>query len=93
MHEETVSLLCTRLAALSPLSLSVEDHSAQHAGHAGAAGGGGHFKVSIVAPIFSGKRTLVRHRLVYDAAGDLMRERIHALIIDARSPEEDQSTL
>ncbi|HEX6733226.1 MAG TPA: BolA family protein [Azonexus sp.] len=42
----------------------------------------------MVAVIFSGRGTLARHRLVYDAAGDLMRGRIHALSINARSPDE-----
>jgi stress-induced morphogen len=32
-----------------------------------------------------------RHRLVYDAAGDLMRHGIHALSISAKTPEETQT--
>lgn len=87
MHRETEELLAARLASLQPLALEIEDESHRHAGHAGAKDGG-HFRVAIVAAVFSGKGTLARHRLVYDAAGDLMRGRIHALSIHARAPDE-----
>jgi BolA protein len=87
MDANTGELLAARLASLAPLSLEIEDESHRHAGHAGARDGG-HFRVAIVAAVFSGKGTLARHRLVYDAAGDLMRGRIHALSIHARAPEE-----
>lgn len=82
-----MALLRERLAVLQPLALAIEDESHLHAGHAGA-GGGGHFALSIVAAGFSGKNTVARHRMIYDAAGDLMRGRIHALSIRAKSPEE-----
>lgn len=87
MHAATIDLLRERLAGLSPLALSIEDESQRHAGHAGARDGG-HFRLDIVAAAFAGKSTLARHRLVYDAAGDLMRSRIHALTIRAQTPEE-----
>lgn len=77
-----------RLASLAPLELQIEDESHLHAGHAGAAGGGAHLRVRLVAPVFAGKSTVERHRLVYAAAGDLMRQDIHALAIRALSPEE-----
>ena len=86
MHEETLTLLRQRLAVLNPEMLHIEDESHRHAGHAGAREGG-HFRVDILAPVFSGKNTLARHRLVYDAAGDLMQGRIHALAIHARAPD------
>ena len=86
MHADTLALLRERLAVLQPESLHIEDESHRHAGHAGARDGG-HFRVDIVASVFSGKNTLARHRLVYDAAGDLMQGRIHALAINARAPE------
>lgn len=86
MHADTLALLRERLAALKPETLNIEDESHRHAGHAGARDGG-HFRVDIVASVFSGKNTLARHRLVYDAAGDLMQGRIHALAINARTPE------
>lgn len=86
MHADTLVLLRERLAVLKPDVLNIEDESHRHAGHAGARDGG-HFRVEIVASVFSGKNTLARHRLVYDAAGDLMQGRIHALAINARTPE------
>lgn len=87
MSSETVELLRQRLATLKPLSIAIEDESHRHAGHAGARDGG-HYKLDIVATAFAGKNTVARHRLIYDAAGDLMRGRIHALSIRAFTPEE-----
>jgi len=76
------------LAVLEPETLTLEDDSAQHKGHAGAASGGGHFSLTLVSPKFSNLPTLARHRLVYDAMGELMQHEIHALAITALSPEE-----
>ncbi len=86
-HAETLRLLRERLTQLAPLSLEVEDESHRHAGHAGAREGG-HFQVRIVATAFAGKNTLGRHRLVFEAAGDLIPGKIHALAIHARTPDE-----
>ena len=78
-----------RLAALEPLALELVDESAQHAGHAGARPGGNtHWRLAIVSPRFSGQSTVARHRMVYQALGELMQDPIHALAISARSPEE-----
>ena len=84
----TPELLRQRLAVLAPDRMEIIDDSHLHAGHAGARDGGGHFRLTIVAAAFSGKRTMERHRLVYDAAGDLMKGPIHALSITAEAPEE-----
>jgi BolA family transcriptional regulator, general stress-responsive regulator len=81
------ALVAERLAALKPLRVELIDDSALHAGHAGAKDGG-HYRLLIVAAEFSGKSTVLRHRLVYEAMGDLMRSRIHALSIRALTPEE-----
>jgi BolA protein len=81
------ALLRERLAFLEPLRLEVIDDSALHAGHAGAREGG-HFRLLIVSPRFAGKTTLQRHRIIYDALGELMRSRIHALSIRSLTPEE-----
>ena len=78
-----------RLAALEPVALDLADESAKHAGHAGAAPGGQtHWRLSIVSNRFAGKPTVARHRMVYEALGELMQHPIHALAITARSPEE-----
>jgi len=84
----TVDTLRSRMAALEPSQLEIIDESHLHAGHAGARDGGGHFRMTIVSPRFAGKRTMERHRLVYDAAGDLMKRQIHALSITAKAPDE-----
>jgi BolA protein len=74
--------------ALSPTLLELVDQSHEHAGHPGARSGGGHFDVTIVSPHFTGKTLLQRHRLVYEALGEAMREEIHALSIKALAPDE-----
>jgi len=78
-----------RLSALEPLSLEVIDESAKHAGHAGARPEGEtHWHVSIVSPRFAGQSVVARHRMVYQALGELIQNPIHALAITARAPEE-----
>lgn len=78
-----------RLASLQPQRLELIDESEAHRGHAGyREGGGTHWRLTIVAPAFSGKATVARHRMVYQALGDLMQHPIHALAITARAPEE-----
>ena len=76
------------LAALVPESLEIVDESAAHAGHAGAQSGGGHYRLLIVARAFEGKSTKLRHRMVYDALGPMMKHDIHALAIKAYAPGE-----
>ena len=88
MSADTVARLRERLNTLQPQSLEIEDESHLHAGHAGARGGGGHYRLHIVAAAFAGKNTVARHRLIYDAAGDLMRGAVHALSIRAFTPQE-----
>jgi BolA family transcriptional regulator, general stress-responsive regulator len=84
-------LRATLQAALAPESLEVQDDSHLHAGHAGAREGG-HFSVRIVAARFAGLSRVARHRLVYDALQGLAARRIHALVIDARTPGEAAGT-
>lgn len=74
--------------SLEPLTLDVRDDSHRHVGHAGARDGRGHFSVVVVSAAFSGLAPLARHRAVYAALGELMQTDIHALVIDARAPEE-----
>ena len=74
--------------ALAPEGLEITDDSHLHAGHAGAAGGAGHFTVRIASSRFQDRSTLERHRMVYQAVSDMMPQEIHALSITARTPEE-----
>jgi len=81
-------LIIERLTeAFSPVQLELVDESHKHAGHPGAREGGGHFVVTIVSDAFAGKLPIQRHRMVYDALGDLMKKEIHALSITARTPD------
>ncbi len=73
---------------LAPLVLEIVDDSHKHAGHAGAADGRGHFTVKVVSERFSGLPVVRRHRLVYEAVGDMMSTDIHALSIQALAPGE-----
>jgi BolA protein len=76
-------------ATFAPTELLIRDDGDMHVGHAGAAGGHGHYKVRIVAEAFRGLASLARHRLVYEAVGDLMKSDIHALAIEALAPQEN----
>jgi len=73
---------------LDPVHLAIEDESARHAGHAGAAGGGGHFRAVIVSAAFRGQNQLARQRTVYALLGEAMRTHIHALALRTLTPEE-----
>jgi len=78
-----------RLALLQPERVELVDESEAHRGHAGYRDGGNtHWRLTIVAPAFAGKPTVARHRMVYQALGDLMQHPIHALAINARAPDE-----
>jgi len=72
---------------LSAADVQVADESSAHVGHAGAREGG-HFRVRVVSEQFRGRSPLARHRMVYEAVGTLMGHGIHALAIDAQTPEE-----
>ena len=84
----TIAEIESRLAVLTPQHIDIIDDSAQHAGHAGARSGGGHYQLTIISPTFSGQNIVARHRAIYQALGDLMQTRVHALSITAYSPDE-----
>jgi BolA protein len=88
----TIDQIRHRLEALQPQCVEIEDESALHAGHAGARSGGGHYRLTIVADGFAGRGTLARHRMIYDALGELMRGPIHALAIRALTRAEFSET-
>jgi BolA protein len=80
-------------ARLEPVELQIRDDSAQHAGHPGARAGG-HFSVMVVSDRFTGRTRMQRHQLVYEAVSELLRTDIHALSIQARTPQEqNRSTI
>jgi len=78
--------------AFAGARVSVQDDSARHAGHAGAQGGAGHFLVRIESQEFNGCSRLERHRMVYQALAEMLPREIHALNIEAVSPDEVVST-
>ena len=70
-----------------PESLVVIDDSAKHAGHnPDALKGGTHFSISIISKAFVGKTLLERHRMIYAALEEPLKETVHALAIDAQLP-------
>lgn len=82
MVEEIRQRLTT---ALQPVELDVVDEGFKHVGHANE--GKGHYHVRVVSAAFAGQLPIKRHRLVYAALGELMDHGIHALSIDAKSPD------
>lgn len=77
---------------LEPLQLEIIDDSHLHVGHAGARGGAGHFTVHIVSEAFADKTLIERHRMIYDLLQDMMHTEIHALSIQANSPDEARAS-
>lgn len=75
--------------ALQPDRLDVHDDSDRHRGHAGHDGRGeSHFTVEVVSAAFSGVSRVQRQRMINEALGDLLADRVHALSIRARAPGE-----
>jgi BolA protein len=76
--------------AFVPLSLDVEDDSARHAGHPGAAGHGGetHFNVTMVAECFTGMNRVARARAVNEALAAEFASGLHALSLTLRAPSD-----
>lgn len=83
--ERIRELLTTGMA---PASLDIEDESALHAGHAGAASGGGHYRIRMISTRFEGLGKVGRHRLVYDCLREMMQKEIHALAMTLLTPAE-----
>jgi len=69
--------------AFQPETLEITDDTASHEGHVGAQEGKGHYKIRIISGSFSGMRPIDRHRLVFDALGEMMETDIHAVSITA----------
>lgn len=91
MTDSRLTRIQVRLeTAFAPARVSVRDDSALHSGHPGARGGAGHFAVRIESDAFAGRNPLQRHRMVYEALAEMMPSDIHALIIEAISPDDEE---
>ena len=88
IQNSVIDEMKARLQVLQPEHLEILDESALHAGHAGAKSGGGHYQLTLISPAFGGQMSVARHRLIYEALGDLFPSRIHALSITALAPGE-----
>lgn len=86
--DRVTRLEATLRRAFAPQHLEIEDDSARHAKHPGAASGGGHFQVLIVSDAFRGQTPLARQKAVYALLGEAMRTTIHALALRTLTPEE-----
>lgn len=87
--DATARLIESKLTLeLRPAHLAIVDESHLHAGHAGAKGGGGHFRVTIVSQNFEGLTAPQRHRLVYRVLATEMNGVIHALALTTFTPAE-----
>ncbi|KMT13691.1 hypothetical protein BVRB_4g080730 [Beta vulgaris subsp. vulgaris] len=96
MSASTLATRANRIRAklqstLEPIVVEVEDVSHQHAGHAAMKdynGGETHFNLKIVSPKFEGQTLVKRHRMVYDLLADELQSGLHALSINAKTPQE-----
>ena len=87
-QEKIATILRHTLAATE---VEVADESVLHVGHPGAASGGGHYRVTVVSPVFEGKSRVERHRLVYMALAEEMQQAIHALALTTLTPGQRAS--
>lgn len=85
MENMTNIIQAKLIEVFAPSYIEVIDQSHLHAGHAGAKSGKGHYAVSIHSQVFKGKMPIACHRLIYDALGELMTTKIHALSIKAKA--------
>jgi BolA protein len=78
-----------RLESLSPTSIELIDDSEKHRGHGGHnPAGESHFTLLIESAAFAGKSRVDRQRMVHQALGELVGNRVHALSIRAKAPGE-----
>jgi BolA family transcriptional regulator, general stress-responsive regulator len=79
-----------RLEKLAPTRLQLVDDSEKHRGHGGHnPDGESHFSLAIESPQFAGKSRIERQRMVHQALGEMVGNRVHALTIRARAPGEE----
>ena len=67
--------------------IEILDDSAKHRNHS-QSNGGGHFQLTIISSDFESKSLIQRHRIIYSILGSMIKKEIHALSIQAKTPEE-----
>ena len=93
MTEERLERIRATLeSTFEPLKLEIRDDSHLHAGHAGAKEGKGHFHVHIVSDRFQNTTVIDRHRMIFEALGEMMTTDIHALSVSASAPVSNQTS-
>lgn len=73
---------------ITPQNIKEWIEAGLHGSEATVDGDGRHFEAAVVCPGFHGKNSLARHRMVYAALGDHMRETVHALSLKTLTPVE-----
>ncbi|XP_046891662.1 bolA-like protein 1 [Hypomesus transpacificus] len=81
--ERTIRTKLTQ--ALEPAHLEVHNESHMHAVPSGSES---HFRVLVVSPRFDGLSLIQRHRLVNEALSEELRTCVHALAIQAKTPQQ-----
>jgi BolA protein len=78
-----------RLESLNPTKIELIDDSEKHRGHGGHnPAGESHFSLLIESDAFTGKSRVERQRMVHQALGELVGNRVHALSVKAKAPGE-----
>ena len=72
---------------LDLIHFEIKDFTGRHLNHK-LHEGGFHLETTIVSDDFNDKTLIERHRLVYDAMGELMKHEIHALSMKTLTREE-----
>jgi BolA family transcriptional regulator, general stress-responsive regulator len=75
-------------AEFSPIDFALRNDSQKHAGHAGQTTAHSHLAVRIVSDRFAGLPLVKRHKLVYAALAQELKQEVHALQIEALTPAE-----
>jgi len=87
-RKERITTLLAR--ELAPIYMDLVDDSAKHAGHSGAQPGGQtHYSLTIKADCFSKLNKIQRHQMIYALLADEFKTGLHALAIDAKTPDEN----
>ena len=71
-------------AGLEPIHYALENESHRHSGP----GAETHWNLVVVSAAFDGKNRLARHRAVYAALGQELKDGIHALTLKTMTPSE-----